>query len=260
MMLKAVLFDLDDTLIDWSPFSHDQWETMETRRLSRVIAHFRDHGHTLEDERAFMSEFMLRTTRAWNDASQYLRAPHIGNVMMEAAAAVGVPANLLDHDTVMRAYDWNVADGIGLFPEVPEVLGILRAAGLKVGIVTNAYQPMWMRDIELQTLGVLDYFPHCRISAADVGFLKPHPHIFETALASIGAQASEAVFVGDDPTADMVGAKQVGMRAVYRPNVRRPNAQLEVTPDGTISSLHDLLPLLDTWYPGWRGSTASQAS
>jgi putative hydrolase of the HAD superfamily len=110
---------------------------------------------------------------------------------------------------------------------------------------------MTLRDRELAAAGIDALFPRCRIAAADVGYLKPHRRIFEQALTELGAAPDEAVFVGDSLTADIRGAQEAGMRAVWRPDgeaIVVPG----VVPDGVIATLHDLLPLLDRWYPGWR--------
>lgn len=140
-----------------------------------------------------------------------------------------------------------------MFAEVPEVLKLLHENGIKVGIVTNAYQPMWLRDVEIQMHGLLDFFPDCRISAADVGYLKPHPAIFQAALNCCGAKADETVFVGDDVEADVAGAQAAGLLAVLRQS-RRSQALFggTVVPDATIKTLSELPTILDDWFPGWR--------
>src|SRR5690606_15877365 len=107
--------------------------------------------------------------------------------------------------------------------------------------------------MELHGLSLIEYFPDCRISAADAGYLKPHPAIFEHALALVDASPDEAVFVGDNPIADIAGAQGVGMRAVLR-EVHEVPPLLSglIVPDATITSLEGLPPLLDDWFPGWR--------
>ncbi len=61
------------------------------------------------------------------------------------------------------------------------------------------------------------------MSSAQLGYLKPHPAIFQAALAAIGAPAESAVMVGDSVKADIEGARQIGMRAVL---LRRSGAGL----------------------------------
>lgn len=255
MSLRAVIFDLDDTLLDWSGFQGD-WATLEHRHVQGVIDHLRSLGHAMVDTPVFTEEFKDRTMNAWRDARTSLKAPHVGAVLMETAGHFGVPLDGLDTRAVLESYRWGAVDGTTPFPEVREVMKTLHDAGVRVGIVTNAYQPMWMRDRELAMHELLDLFPDCRISAADFGMLKPHPEIFQSALDCLGVTAADSVFVGDDLDADIVGAQSLGIRAVLRRITRRGFGTFEsgATPDGTIDTLHDLLPLLEGWFPGWQST------
>jgi HAD superfamily hydrolase (TIGR01662 family) len=153
----------------------------------------------------------------------------------------------------LDAYNWHAIPGTVVFPDVPEILTTLRQHKVRTGIVTNAAQPMWIRDLEMEEHGLLQYFPECRISAADVGYLKPHPAIFRAALDELKIDPVEAVFVGDNPIADIAGAQAVGMRAVLRvTHPAPPMLSGLIVPDGAVNSLFELLNLLDQWYPDWR--------
>jgi putative hydrolase of the HAD superfamily len=218
-----------------------------------VIDYIRSEGHDVDDIQAYTAEFRNRTTAAWAAARTSLRAPNLGTVLMETAVALGVPANALDVRLCLEAYKWGAVDGTFMFPDAPDILKLLHNNGIKVGIVTNAYQPMWLRDVEIRMHGLLDFFPDCRISAADVGYLKPHPAIFQAALNCCGTRAEETVFVGDDPEADVAGAQAAGLQAILRAG-RRAQSALggAVVPDATIQTLSELPPILDDWFPGWR--------
>ena len=87
-----------------------------------------------------------------------------------------------------------------------------------------------------------------RISSADVGYLKPHPKIFEAALDCLHVQADEAVFVGDNPVADIAGAQTVGLRAIMVVNGQIPSLASDlIVPDAQIDSLAELPSLLETF-------------
>lgn len=251
-MLKAVLFDLDDTLLDWSGFKSD-WVTLESNHLGRVVEFIRSEGHDLSDLQAYTAEFRNRTNAAWTAARTSLRAPNLGTVLVETAVALGVPANALDIRRCLEAYRWGRVEGTLMFSDVPPILKLLHENHIQVGIVTNAYQPMWLRDVEIQLHGLLEFFPDCRISAADVGYLKPHPAIFQAALNCCGVKADESVFVGDDLEADIAGAQAAGLQAVLRAS-RRSHSLFggTIVPDASIKTLSELPPVLDQWFPGWR--------
>lgn len=248
--LKAVLFDLDDTLIDWSGFKAD-WAAVEQKHLRGVFDHV-CATHPLKDFDAYVAEFRARVMAAWTAARTTLRAPNLGALLIESAVALGAPAAALDARRCLEAYAWEAVIGTVGFPDAGGALTLLSQHGIKVGIVTNAHQPMWLRDIELRTHQLIDFFPTCRISAADVGYLKPHPTIFQTALNCLGVLPSESVFVGDDPEADIVGAQAVGLLAVLRRSRRTNPNPTRIVPDEVIDSLEELPAILDGWYPGWR--------
>jgi putative hydrolase of the HAD superfamily len=251
-MLKAILFDLDDTLIDWSTATLD-WDERERSLMRGVYDYIHEEVHPLCDYNALLSVFREGMRSAWEEGRSTLRAPHLGQVMLDVLAEMGVPPAALDERRCLEAYNWSAAPGVVTFPDVPPLLDLLRANGIRVGIVTNAHQPMWLRDRELEQFGLLHYFPECRISAADVGYLKPHPQIFEYALNCMRIKPAEAVFVGDNPVADIAGAQGVGMRAVLR--IRQPASPMLsglIVPDRAVRSFAELPAVLDEWFPDWR--------
>jgi HAD superfamily hydrolase (TIGR01662 family) len=252
MALKAVFFDLDDTLLDWSGF-HGNWGLLEAAHLRNVFDFVANTIHPLDDFDTFATEFRHRTMEAWAGARTSLRAPNLGSVLVETAVALNVPSNKLDMRKLLEVYAWDAVPDTHMFPDVPDALQLLHDNGIKVGIVTNAYQPMWIRDVEIATHGILPFFPSCRLSAADVGYLKPHPTIFQMALNCVGVKPQEAVFVGDDPEADIAGAQAAGLHAVLRYSARQTRMlDSVIVPDARIVTLTELPFILDRWYPGWR--------
>lgn len=252
--LRAVLFDMDDTLIDWRGVQAD-WTQIDRRYLPNVINWLRDEGIASRIDLDMLgAAFSSRHRAAWQEADKTLVAPHMPQLLIEALAAVGVDCSVFDEADLIEAYAWQGVDGCRVFPDVLPALDILADAGLRLGIVTNASQPMSMRDAELKQHDLLERFPDCRIAAVETGRIKPHPHIFDCALTKLGTSATETVFVGDLWTADIEGALGVGMRAVHRDN-RGPCLRIE----GEWAQLHtlrDLPTILDAWYPGWRNGTA----
>ncbi|MBN1679423.1 MAG: HAD family hydrolase [Anaerolineae bacterium] len=261
-MLKAVIFDLDHTLIDWG--SAEPWEDYQFRRIERVYDFTHQYLTPLDgvSAKSFFQAYTAALTTAWTTGNQTFRAPDIRRILAETALNCGVPRHRVDADALLDVYDWQIAPGERAFPDVIDVLPELRAHGLQLGIVTNASHPMVLRDRELDAFGILEHFPTCRIAAVDVGVIKPHRLIFDRALDRLAVRPDEAVFVGDNLEADIQGAQGAGMVAVWR----APGADAvsdtatddsNIVPDGIINTLHDLLPILDGWYPGWRNGHMS---
>ena len=254
--LKGALFDLDDTLIDWSGVKLG-WTEIEALRVRRV-SNFLNRGQRrrVPDTTGLVELYLERTREAWSDARTSLRAPHMPNILMNALAELGIESGDLTAADVIRAYDWSAVPGTTVFPDALPALHALRAQGIKLGIVTNAPKPMSMRDVELDALGLIEFFPDCRLSAADIGYLKPHPVIFERALERLGASPEETVFVGDHPVADIKGALDAGMRAVRRLNGGELDHGNRSASHVCLRSLDELPAILTQWYPDWQACGA----
>jgi putative hydrolase of the HAD superfamily len=110
------------------------------------------------------------------------------------------------------------------------LLEALRARGLKLALVSNAFDPGWLLHRDLAQMGLADRLDFS-IFSSEVGKRKPHPAIFERALAELGVSPEDSLFVGDRLYEDVRGAGELGMttvqavwfRADEHPNGREPD-------------------------------------
>lgn len=256
VQLKGALFDFDDTLVDWSGVQLG-WREIEAARLSRVkeYVYQKSRAYWLTTD-SLLEAYLNDTRAAWSEARATLRAPHMPSILVNTLKRLGVATDSLNVNEILRAYDWNVVPGTVVFPDVPPMLIVLRQAGIKLGIVTNASQPMAMRDAELEAHKLIEFFPDCRLSAADAGYLKPDRRIFTCALERLGTTPDETIFIGDNPDADIAGARSVGMKAVLRVTDRAAANGPFTSYQPRLRSLEQLPEILDEWYPGWRDGNA----
>lgn len=113
---------------------------------------------------------------------------------------------------------------------------------VRLGIVSNFdHSPTALRI--LQREGIRSLFDVIVISA-DAGWRKPHPEIFLQALTALKSAPAEVLFVGDTFEADVVGAKGVGMDAVWLNRRGEPLPDAPVRPDYIVSQLGDLDAIL----------------
>jgi REG-2-like HAD superfamily hydrolase len=136
-----------------------------------------------------------------------------------------------------------------IFPEVVPALDVMRAAGLRLGVVSNWG---WTAPELLHLLELASHFEVLSISAR-VGYQKPHPAIFRHALELLDVAPEEAIHVGDDPRADVDGARRAGVEPVLivrehrRAAIPDPEARANGAP--VISDLDGLLDLLGLTRP-----------
>ncbi|PJF44968.1 MAG: hypothetical protein CUN55_01315 [Phototrophicales bacterium] len=255
-MLKAVIFDMDDTLLNWNERT-ENWSAYHRIHLKYVADYINTFfsAHQLDFEAFFqVSNDLIHQT--WQHALQTLEAPHLGHILQQALDMLCIEKHpQITPDTLIDAYQWRGVPGVKAFPESVEVLNTLKSHGLKIGLVTNAFQPMRIRTYELEVNGLLPFFDSM-ISAADVGVLKPHKRIFEQALEELNIEANEAVFVGDSLEADIVGAQNVGMFAILRRIEDKVlSYQNGIRPNAEITSLDQLFEIFDTHYDGWKNQS-----
>ncbi|MBN1312735.1 MAG: HAD family hydrolase [Anaerolineae bacterium] len=249
-MLRAVLFDMDDTLVDWST-REDRWEDLTRQHLAPIHDHLRIAGHTVPDLTTMVEAYSEQNRRAWETITPpEWNCPRQIDILQSMLKMLGLETEKVDMDNIQRLFAWGPVPGVRPFDGTIEVLCTLRETGLKTGLITNASMPMWMRDAELKAMGLLEYLD-VRLTAGDVGKFKPHTKPFHEALQRLHIAADEAVFVGDQMHDDVAGAQAAGMRAVWiRRGADVSNGSCK--PNATIVSIRELLNTLDLWFPGWR--------
>lgn len=112
----------------------------------------------------------------------------------------------------------------------------------RTALISNFDHAPTARTI-LQTGGIVEHFHHIAISD-ELGLRKPHPRIFTDALAVLGVRPGEALFVGDSPHDDIVGAKRIGMDIAWV-NAAGVDLPADIPPpDYTVRAIPELHTLL----------------
>ncbi|HEY3313700.1 MAG TPA: HAD-IA family hydrolase [Bacillota bacterium] len=211
--IKAVLFDLDGTLLD---------------TIALILASYRHTARVcLERE----------IDEAWVMA-------HLGDPLTVTMAEVC--AERLDElITVYRQHNLAEHDRLTkLFPGVREALQALEALGLRMAVVSSKMRLTVHRGLDLFQL--TPFFDHV-IALEDCPRHKPDPGPVLTALERLGIAPVEAVMVGDSP-ADVLAAKAAGARAVAVGWSRSdPKLIDEAGPTATVSTMAQLVGLIDEW-------------
>lgn len=240
--VRAIIFDLDDTLIDWSGQLIHGAE-IGHRHLDNVYHYLQTQPDVSLNRAVFFDCFGEVLVQLWTEAKEDWSGVSLQAVMSQTLQACGVAVSRLDLNTILQVYDWQPVPGVRPYPDAHSVLETLQQSDYRIGLVTNSMQPMWMRDVELEAYGFMAYLD-ARITSGDTGYMKPHPAIYERILTLLEVPAAQAVFVGDRPANDIAGANEAGLISVLMRPGHLDYHLNGVQPDFTITNLSELLPIL----------------
>ncbi len=205
-MVESVLFDWGHTLMDWVPDP----DFLEVGHRAGLEALGRDDLPELELVTARFRDTYRPVLEAALDTVDEVEYP---DLVRRLLGDVGVD---VDDDELDRFLDaeheaWTPARRLGA--QTHALLESLRARGLKLGLVSNAFDPGWLLRADLERMGVAERLD-VAVFSSEVGKRKPHPRIFERALEELDADPARTLFVGDSLYHDVGGAKRLGMKTV----------------------------------------------
>ena len=234
--LCAVIFDWGGTLSEYANI-----ELIDMWRLA--AGHLAKHsGRSAE---AILERLVSVDERMWERTTGDALAYGLSDIVREATRELGIDvAEAIIAETGTHYLDtWT--PHIRHFADARPTLAALKERGLRVGLLSNTHWPQAYHERFLERDGLTPYLD-TRCYTSEMIHMKPHPEAFRHALDTLGVEAAEAVYVGDRLFDDVFGAQRAGMRGVHRPNLGVP-AYEGVTPDATIETLADLLPIVDGW-------------
>jgi putative hydrolase of the HAD superfamily len=231
-VLEAVLFDWGDTLMEFR-FSE---ELMDTAFRAGLDALGRDNLAPADDIRAHFRERF--EPLFWVPGT--LEEIEYPGMIREALAHFGTE---LADDELARFLEaehaaWEPARVLGA--ETHALLESLRGRGLKLALVSNAFDPGWLLHRDLEQMGLAQRLDFA-VFSSEVGVRKPHPQIFERALEALGVAPEDALFVGDRLFEDVRGAAQLGMTTVQALWFRADEHPDGAEPDHQAFTQHDVL-------------------
>jgi putative hydrolase of the HAD superfamily len=237
---KGILFDLGDTLLKANGFDldggikrllsltdqADLFDQSETKSKSEVL--YNGIAYSFENSR--------KHGDLLGKASERIRFDSNYEVSFTA-----FHRNLFDRMGLTSQHDWATLDLEFLkishiFDKedyVIEMLTRLKQENIRMGVVSNSFHGGKSLEWMLEKAGMHHFFDFL-ISSADYGFRKPHPELFETAIARLGLPREHLWFIGDRLDADVIGANSVGLTSVWYNADSEPAT--EITPDLTVKS------------------------
>ena len=207
--IKYVLFDLGNTLI----YFDGDWKEVLTRAIMQMVGHITELGYKI-GEGTFASQFMELLQRYYLQRETNFRETRTSSLLKKLLNDLEykrIPISEIDQilDTFHKVTEahWHLEE------DTQPLLEALKSAQYHQGIISNAGDEANANRL-IDNAKIRDYFEPIVISA-DLGFRKPAPHIFQEALAYWGADPDEAIMVGDTFEADIVGARNFGMKSIW---------------------------------------------
>lgn len=222
-MLKAVIFDLDNTLTDFMK--------MKERAVESAAQAMEDAGFPKS-----RAEVVERIDRVYDrEGIEYQK---VFDDFIEEELGFVDPKILA---AGIVGYRKGREGALELYPRVHMTLFELMKRGLKLAVLSDAPQmSAWMRLAYLKLHNVFDVV----VTYDDTGRHKPDPEPFELVLKKLGIEPNEAIMVGDWPERDIKGARKLGIKTVYA-RYGNVNASGGHSPDFTINDIYELVGIVD---------------
>jgi putative hydrolase of the HAD superfamily len=194
LMIKGVVFDLDNTLLDFMK--------MKEFAVKAAVKGMIEAGLKVNEDKSYIEINSIYEEFGWENQKVFdvFLEKSIGHVDNKFLAA-GIVAYRRAREANLMAY-----------PNVNKTLLALSKLGIKLGVVSDApSREAWMR---IYYLNLYHYFDVV-ITYDDSGERKPSPKPFQLALDGMGLRPEETIMIGDWPERDVVGAQQIGMKTAF---------------------------------------------
>jgi len=221
-MIKAVIFDLDNTLLDFMK--------MKSSSINAAICGMIDAGMNIHKDKSIQEIYNIYETKGYEHQEVLTEfiINTIGTINYKYLAA-----GIVEYKKAKE-------ESLNLYHDVIPTLDELISINLKLGIVSDApSREAWIR---LYTLNLHNKFQDV-VTFNDTGFYKPAKEPFIKIADKLNIDLKECMMVGDWPDRDIKGAKQVGMKTAFAKygnteNISESGADYDLT---SISQLIDII-------------------
>ncbi len=201
---KVVVFDLDYTLLRPS----DQFEAPGYVRTGARFGLALDPARWPQAERAAYGAAAARREATGLVHDDGL-LPVIAHAIIDGLG--GGPAAAVEKAVQAIIVAWSRAENFGLYEDVLPCLDALKAAGIRMALLSNA---LGHGVEEIVAHFALDDYMAAAVSSLETGAVKPAPRMFSTLFGLLGVAPADAVMVGDSVEDDVKGAVACGCPAI----------------------------------------------
>ncbi|MEI2358369.1 HAD family hydrolase [Mesobacillus zeae] len=207
-MIKAVLFDLDGTLLNRDE-SVKMFIERQYDRLNHLVGHI--------PKEKYVTRFIELDNRGyvWKD-----------KVYQQLVDQFSIAETTWEE--LLQDYISEFKNNCVPFPNLTRMLEELKSNDLILGIITNGYGQFQMDNIK--ALGIDKYFEAILVSEWE-GIKKPDPQVFKKALKKLNVLPHQSIYVGDHPKNDVKASQNVGMKGIWKRDYQWNNVEAEYIVD-----------------------------
>lgn len=249
-MIKAIAFDLWETLITDTPALSREQERLRLTRMEEILA-ARGHGALADRlEHAYRALWRRCHELYWSVDRDVPCRRQIEHFLEELELKID------DEPTLAALEDAYAHAAVDVLPAVvdgaAETLRELKSRGFVLGMISNTGRtPGYALRRVLEELGLAQMLD-VMVFSNEHGFCKPELSIFEELRRALGVEYSQMAFIGDNLYADVHGAQRTGMRGIHFVPPKRGTAVappvehgLEIVPDATVRDLRELVSVIE---------------
>jgi putative hydrolase of the HAD superfamily len=239
LLIEAVIFDLGGTLIEYAG-EYAKWPDLEIPGMIAAHTALTEHGIDIPELARFQEIGFDLLPKRWRLATigeRNLTLDSLIGQILETADLPLPPTDILH--SAARLYEAALCMGAVPLPNGRQVLAQLQTAGYRLGLISNTMFAGASHISDLERFGLAGYF-ETMLFSADANKWKPTTAPFLHVLETLSVEPTNAVYIGDDPTADVVGGQAAGMKTIYFPSSQRFPSLNGLRPDATINQLSDL--------------------
>ena len=235
MKFKLVLFDLGGTLINYDNKSWQELGKLGCIEGARFIRETLNFDLDVEELNSRLHNAVDRMIKSQDHSEIEIDLVELIGVILEnlgVKVSDGLPLKFIE------AYYKPIREQITLLPYTREILSKIKAAGMKIGLVSNTIFPADYHRTEMRQFGLYDYFDFVLFSSEEK-IRKPGKEIYHRALKLGNAKAVDTIFVGDRLVEDVGGPQSVGIKGILRYMEAR-DYTADIRPYETIHHLREL--------------------
>ncbi len=237
--VRAVIFDMGGTLIE---FERLPWSLMQIAEINEMYAFLSRRNGAMPSLKLFADTYRDLWKEERDSSISSRKELDLGAFLARVCSRVQIETDDALVRALVETHYAPVRRELIVYPDVLETLDTLRTRGYKLALLSNTMWPREFHEADLERFG-LDEFFKVRFFSSDSPWRKPHPAIFLAVAEALDVPAENAVYVGDFPERDVVGAQAAGMKGIlkYHPLRKIPSS---IVPDVSIRSAKELLDLM----------------